>query len=363
MSHSCTTDGLALVVIAHDGGELLLHCLRAALRELRTLPSTSRLVVVDNASTDGTAARVRAEFPEIELLEAGRNAGYAGGTELARRHLASRGSAPEWFAVINQDVILETGAVGELVNALQCDPGLAAVQPVFDFWPGTDAARLGTLAWHFAGYGVYGLPEGVATGPAEPGGPVVHDVTMLTGAVLVARWPVLERLGGLFRPEFQMYCEDTEFSLRARLAGWRLGVVPSARARHLRTGDGSERWYETLERNRLSLLWAHYRWQTLLALAPALVALEAGQWVERALKGQATRRWSVWRSLLRSEWRSHLARWRRESRALRRVSDRAVLERSVAAIPTSQVSSPLLQAVGNPWFRLWWRIALWLPGW
>ena len=91
--------------------------------------------------------------------------------------------------------------------------------------------------------------------------------------------------------------------------------------------------------------------------------LEAGQWVERALKGQATRRWSVWRSLLCRDWRGHLARWRRESRALRSLSDRAVLERSVAAIPPSQVSSPLLQSVGNPWFRLWWRIARWLPGW
>ncbi len=363
MTHSGTSEGLALVVIAHDGGELLLDCLRAALRELRTLPQPSRMIVVDNASTDATAARVRDEFPQIQLIETGRNAGYAGGTELARRQLASPGSEPEWFAVINQDVILESGSVVELINALQRDPGLAAVQPVFDMWPGSDAARLGTLAWHFAGYGVYGLPDGVATRPSGLARPVPLDVTALSGAVVFARWQALQRLGGLFRPEFQMYCEDAEFSLRARLAGWRLGVVPSARARHLRTGDGAARWYETLERNRLSLLWTHYRWKTLLVLAPALVALEVGQWLERVFKGQATRRWSVWRSLFSSEWRRHLTRWRRESCALRSVSDRAVLCRSVTAIPASQANSPLLQAVGNPWFTLWWRIVQWLPGW
>jgi GT2 family glycosyltransferase len=194
------------------------------------------VVVVDNASDDGTALLVRERFPWTRLLEGRENRGFA---EAANR--GARESAGELLLFLNPDARLRPGALAALRQAFQDDPrlGLAGAQ-LYDpdgprqpsAWP---APRFSTIAFdalllrnlapnsplHFTE-----VPEG--SGPRE--------VECLSGACLAVRREAFLALDG-FDPRFFLYYEDFDLCARARAAGWGVRLVPAAGAVHLLGGS------------------------------------------------------------------------------------------------------------------------------
>jgi GT2 family glycosyltransferase len=112
------------VVLNYNGGEVTLRCLRSLLATERgDHPLT--VVLVDNASTDGIAARVRTELPTVTVLESETNRGFAGGCNLGIRALAQS----EFVALINNDATVDPDWLSPLVAALHQDRGLGATCP------------------------------------------------------------------------------------------------------------------------------------------------------------------------------------------------------------------------------------------
>ena len=93
---------------------------------MNTAPAV-RVVVVDNASSDGSAAMVAAEFPSVQLIEAGANLGFGRAVNLGAR--AGGGEAPPWLIASNADIAVEPGAIGALRERAAADSGLGAVAP------------------------------------------------------------------------------------------------------------------------------------------------------------------------------------------------------------------------------------------
>jgi GT2 family glycosyltransferase len=115
------TNPIGIGIVNRDGRELLLRCLGSLAES--DLPL--EIVVVDNASTDGSVEAVRELFPEVRVVEVGRNLGFAGGANRALRELRHL----EYLALLNNDTVVEPGWLMPLVEALESDPGLGAAAP------------------------------------------------------------------------------------------------------------------------------------------------------------------------------------------------------------------------------------------
>jgi GT2 family glycosyltransferase len=190
-----------------------------------------RIVVVDNASGDGSIERLQASFPQHAFVHTGDNLGYAGGNNAGIAWaLARRATA---VLIINDDATVDETAIGLLSQALERNPAAAAAAPTIVhadpeqtvWWAGGrwDAWR---VSGHHIGYGrplAKVLSQSVDA-PALP-------TDCVSGCCVLIRAKAIER-DGAFREDFASYVEDLELSLRYRRAGWQLVHEERARARH-----------------------------------------------------------------------------------------------------------------------------------
>ena len=115
---------MRVVVVNHNGGELTVSCLES-LQKSEWPPDRLEVVMVENGSTDGVAERVRTELPEVRVLDAGANLGFAGGCNLALADL----DGADYVALLNNDAQVDPGWLLPLVEAVQGDPSVGAASP------------------------------------------------------------------------------------------------------------------------------------------------------------------------------------------------------------------------------------------
>ena len=189
------------------------------------------VLIVDNASPDGSGERLHQQFPELPYLQTGANLGYAGGNQQAIEWALARGA--DAVLLVNDDAELRPGCLAALRNAMDTDPTLGACAPTVVHGPphddrvwwagGTFSARAGCgVHWH-AG-------DRLAAVQQRHPQPVV-PVTAVNGCVMLLRSAALRAVGGL-DPTYFCYNEDTELTLRLRAGGWATAWVPGAVAVH-----------------------------------------------------------------------------------------------------------------------------------
>lgn len=200
-------------------------------------PAAAETVVVDNASTDGSAATARTVAPHATVLALDRNLGFAGGVNAARR--AAHGSR---LLLLNPDAAPTPGAIARLADALDSAPDLGAV-----------AGRLvGANGEPQHGFNVRRLPT-ISSLAADllfirhlwPGNPASAryyardldpdaptDVEQPAAACLMVRADVFDHLGGFDEGFWPAWWEDVDFCRRLRDAGYRIRYVPDAVFRH-----------------------------------------------------------------------------------------------------------------------------------
>lgn len=211
-----------------------------------------QILVVDNGSTDDSVARLRRERPDVELLETGRNLGFAAGNMVGIRHLVERHRC-EWLLLLNTDVEVDQGFLSPLLEAC-LDREVGAAGPKIYFHQPSD------LIW--AAGGRLRLRETVTEefGIRQPDGPEwdqAKDVTYLTTCCLLVPRDVLERVG-LFDPTFFIGVEDADWCRRALDAGYRLRYVPESRIWHkvATSTGGSYTPFKTFHTGRSNALYA-----------------------------------------------------------------------------------------------------------
>jgi GT2 family glycosyltransferase len=213
---------------------------------LRSLAATAYpaldVIVVDNGSTDDSAATIRTAFPEATVLENERNLGYAAGNNVGIDRALRGGAA--FVLVINNDATVEQDAIQELVRAAGRHTGAGALVPkiLYAAEPGRIWAAGARWARIPPRVKLVGLNAADAPRFDRP-----HELAYATGCAWLLSRPALEELGG-FDPAYFMYQEDYDFCYRLRAAGYALHYVPSARVRHaVSSGLGSfspEWWYQ-----------------------------------------------------------------------------------------------------------------------
>ena len=215
---------VAVVVLSWNGLEDTLACLRS-LREVDYEPLL--LIVVDNGSTDGSAEAVEQEFPGVDLVRNETNLGFAEGNNVGIKRALERGA--DHVLILNNDVVVDPGFVKALVDEAARRPEAGALCSKILYFEPAD------LIW-FAGAsfdprsGYNGRQRGYRK--RDDGGfdNVVQTDRACGAAMLVPR-SVLETVG-LFDADLFCYSEDTDWSLRARRAGYRHYVVPASKLWH-----------------------------------------------------------------------------------------------------------------------------------
>ena len=189
------------------------HCIEECLNSLLAQqPPARRVVVVDNASSDGTADQVASLFPSVEVIRNTRNVGFGGASDQGIR-AAWEADCPYVF-LLNPDARLPAGALHAFYQALEQHPEVAAANPIID---NVKERR----------------PDGSPQDPApEAEVKLVNWLDGASGSALFLRSEALKQVGSFYAPFF-MYGEDTDLLWRLRARGWRLAQVPGITITHL----------------------------------------------------------------------------------------------------------------------------------
>ncbi len=317
------TGQVAAAVVAYDDGLVLERCLRS-LRDSFDGP----IVIVDNASSDGTADiahELAKELGNLSVIRADHNGGYAAGVNLARAAIDT-----EFLAVMNADCVVTGDWIGPCVDKLASSDGIGAACPTVGLMDGSGLNAEG-LTLHSAGFGFNRhLGEPMSTAATQP-----SSVQGLQGTAFVVRTSALDHIGGWYEGGF-LYHEDVEISWTLRGAGYDIWHVPTPPVLHDYHLTMSAEKFFLLERNRIEMLMTHLglRWRILLI--PVVLATEVAVWIYAVSKrsGLAGAKWRSYRSVMsRKEIRKDR---RRAIRSSRRLSDRELLKHTQLRYPSSQ---------------------------
>jgi GT2 family glycosyltransferase len=330
---------VSAIVVAFSSGAVLERCLE----DLLAARGVLEIVVVDNGG-GGPEIETARGLAGVRVLEPGENLGYAGGCNAGARE--ARGDV---LLFLNADTEVDPGAPEALAAALaDTEVGVAVPRIVLRSDRGRlnaagNVVHLTGLAWP----GRFG----------EPASSVVErtDVGYASGAALALRAATFRQLGG-FSEELFLYQEDLELSWRARLAGLRVVVEPSATVAHAYAYDprDAEKHY-WLERNRLVFVLTAYSGLLLALLAPVLLGAEIGLALLARRDGWWPEKRRGWLWLLRN--RSTVARLRARTQGLRRIPDREAVRFLTDVLdPPMREVPPAAQRL-EPLVRAYWAAA------
>jgi GT2 family glycosyltransferase len=223
---------VAAVVVSFNVRELLLACL-ASLEAARARGELDDIVVVDNASADGSAQAARDTFPDISVLEAP-NDGYGAGANVG---IAATSGA--YVLVLNPDTVVMPNAITRLADYLDQHPRCAVVGPRLRYPDG----RIQPTRRRFPGRLTPCFESSILEGwwPANPWSRAFHmrdvpddgprEVDWLVGAALCVRRAAIARAGG-FDSAYRLYSEEVEWCWRIRRHGWTIDYLPCAEIMH-----------------------------------------------------------------------------------------------------------------------------------
>lgn len=235
----------AAVVVNFETGPLLVECIGSVLADSSAGPV--ELVVVDNRSRDDSLAVLFAAHPDVRVVRAPGNVGYARAANIG----AASTKAPI-VAVMNADTVLEPGTAGALVSRLEREVRLAACGPRIHNLDGSDYPGARTLPSIpvAIGHGLLGMwwPRNRFTVryrqlDADPEVPRLVD--WVSGAAIWLRRRALDDIGG-WDERYFMYLEDTDLCWRLRKSGWEIAYEPAGVVVHVQGASASRRPYRML---------------------------------------------------------------------------------------------------------------------
>jgi N-acetylglucosaminyl-diphospho-decaprenol L-rhamnosyltransferase len=252
---------LSIVIVSYNVRDLLAQCLESLISNLQSL--TSEVFVVDNASRDGSVQMVRERFPQVHLIENAENRGFAPANNQAVPLTRGR-----YVMMLNPDTKVRAGALETLVRFMDAHPRAGAcggklvygdgalqhsafafpslAQIFLDFFP---------LNWRLAESRINGRypREGYARG-------VPFAIDHPIGADFLVRRAAVEQVGWL-DDQFFIYCEEIDWAIRLKRAGWQIWCVPQAEIVHYEaqsTRQFRDAMFVELWRARKRLFEKHY---------------------------------------------------------------------------------------------------------
>lgn len=298
---------IAIVTVNYNGKKDTLEFLES-LKKLGTKNLELKTIVVDNGSSDGSVPEINKKFPDVDILQNGANEGFSGGYNRGMIYGYIWGA--DYILVINNDTLIkDTNLLESMIQTLKADDKIGLISPKIYFAKGFEFHKdrysqdqVGKVIWYGGGEFDWGnilathrgLDE-VDTGKYNQ----LEEVDFVTGCCLMIKREVLEKAKkpeggfGFFDDDLFLYFEDTDFTKRARKAGFKTyynGQVSIFHKASQTAGIGSEITDFFHTRNRLILGFRYGNFRTKLALLR--------QSLKFLILGRTAQRLGVWDFLM-----------------------------------------------------------------
>lgn len=220
---------LSVVIVSWNTRDLLARCIRSL--QASELPPETDILIVDNASSDGTASSVHRMFPDLVLMRNDKNVGFA-----AANNIALSSATGRYILLLNPDTEVQPGAVQALCEFLDANVGSGAVAPQLvgadgamqkSVSPAPSLMREISRLFHISHWSLpsasYDMKRWYMHRPRE--------VDVVQGACMMIRREALYEVG-LLDEDYFMYTEEVDLCHRLRKAGWTVHWLPTAKVRH-----------------------------------------------------------------------------------------------------------------------------------
>jgi GT2 family glycosyltransferase/SAM-dependent methyltransferase len=317
---------LVSIIIPHTAGtEILLHCLKALGAACADL--STEIILVDNASRDGSVALAKQQFPTIRVIQLARNQGYAGGCDRGIEVATGK-----YVLLLNDDTETDADCLRELLRTAEADPSIGACQPKirslrdksqFEY-SGAAGGLMDVYGYPFSRGRLMGHVEADVGQYDEP-----TEIFWASGVCMFIRKSVLEEVGALDEAFFA-YMEEIDLSWRIHLAGHRIVYVPAALVYHI--GGYSleranvKRMYLN-HRNSMIMLAKNYSLRSLLYIFPVKIFLELFIFAGSLIRNRRRSRAVLWSFAWLLTHVPTLLRLRASAQMVRKVSDQEIIPR------------------------------------
>ncbi len=356
----------SVIVVSYNSHRHLNRCLSSL---QSTLPEECEVIVVDNASNDDSVDLVADRFPWVHLFPLEHNEGFAAannrGVELAQgRYVVALNPdtevTPGWLTALLAPLVQSQNAQrsvrGDQSAAGRGQNPVAMTTARILMMDTPDVVNACGNTMHITGIT---LCRGIGCRANAPELATTADVSAVSGACFAMTRQLWQLLGGL-DPDFFTYLEDTDLSLRARLAGYRCVYIPGAVVYHSYTGTFSANKFYYLERNRVLMLLKSLRISTLLYLLPALGIAECITWGYALKNGPA----HIYSKLRTYGWlivnAGQIVHKHQQVQIHRRTTDRELLALTAWRLDVAQMAGPAVGILAgtllNPLFHLLHRV-------
>ncbi len=212
-----------IIIVNWNGREMTLDCIDS-LRQ--AVYGKQHIVVVDNASTDGSVDAIRQRYPDVDILPLPDNRRFAGGTNAGMQYALDRGA--NLLLLLNNDTTVDPGYLDPMVERILADSTVGIVAPKILYHRPPD------LLWYAGGEISFRTGRMKHRGIREQDRgqhDTAGDTDYATGCCLLARSELVKAIG-LLDESYYMYTEDADWCMRARRAGYRVMYEPRAKVWH-----------------------------------------------------------------------------------------------------------------------------------
>ena len=231
-----------VIIVNYRSSKLTIDCLKSIVREKQTLPRL-KVIVVDNNSQDNSVPEINNAINQnnwqkwVSLIASEKNGGFAYGNNLAIKSLLEANKPVNYFLLLNPDTVVREAAISTLIGFMEENTkvGIAGSRlEDFDKTPQQSAFRFRTILSELDS----GLRLGIISKILDKWivAPSIYNSSCqtdwLAGASMIIRPKVFDDIG-LLDEEYFMYCEEMDFCLQAKKAGWSCWYVPESRVVHL----------------------------------------------------------------------------------------------------------------------------------
>ena len=308
-----------------------------------------KLVFIDNASTDDSLIYAKQNYPQAHFIEEKTNWGFAEANNIGFRWAKENGY--DYIILLNQDTIVTPRWLRILVETMEEDTSIGALQPKILLYPKKEYINNVGNKIHFLGFG-YGDQSQLKDKDYRKD---INEVNYCSGACVMMPVKLIQKIG-LFDKEMFMYLEDLDIGWKIWLAGYKSLINPNATIYHKYSFSRSTKMIGHFEKNRYVCLIKNYKIPTLILLIPALIIMDFGillfslknKWFLKKL-------WSYWYLLKPSTWK-YIIRTRKQTMKIRKLKDRDMLKKFTPVIKFQELSNPLLDYLANPFMVIYYYI-------